>query len=238
MNPWDTKATRKAIQRTYGQEQLELARPCIRSLLDRQFYAPFHYQRAEKTLKRYALVHLKSKDFFSIALGAESQEEWDRFNIVIRKLGADLIACIQSLHALPDVLACAVYYSLQLNKRFTPQHGRYVNHAFVTDCLKDMPELATLRVQLKAAIQGRGFKHVAALANQSKHYSIVFPALNADLTGTRRTPYMLTFPEFKTDRDSFPQVFVTDFLPPIQEQLSKSIVQSGHALNAVLGCAT
>lgn len=237
MNPWDADATRRAIERAYGREQLELARPCIRSLSDRQFYSQFHYQRAEQTLKRYVRVHLKSKDFISISLGADPQE-WDRFNIVIRKLGADLTACIQSLHALPDVLASAVYYSLQLNNRFTPPRGRYVNHAFVMECLDKVPELAAIKAQLKEAVQVQGFKHLAALANQSKHYSIVFPALNADLTGTRKRQYMLVFPEFKSSRGSFPQALVTDFLPPLHEQLSKSVVQLGHALNTVLQCAT
>lgn len=236
MNPWDAEATRLAIQRVYGREQLELARPCIRSLSDRQLYSRYHYQRAEQTLKRYVRAHLKSKNFISISLGADSQE-LDRFNIVIRKLGADLTACIQSLHALPDVLASAVYYSLQLNNRFTPQKGRYVNHAFVVECLKKVPELATVTAQLEAAVQVQGFNHLAALANQSKHYSIVFPALNADLTGARKRQYMLVFPEFKSGRGSFPQALVTDFLPPLHEQLSKSVVQLGHALNTVLQCA-
>lgn len=236
MNPWDAEATRRAIQHAYGREQLELARPCIRSLADRQFYAQYHYQRAEQTLKRYVRVHLKSKDFISISLGVDSQE-WNRFNVVIRKLGADLTACVQSLHALPDVLASAVYYSLQLNKHFEPPKGRYVNHAFVTECLKKIPELATVAAQLEATIQVQGFKHLAALANQSKHYSIVFPTLNADLTGTRKKQYMLAFPEFKSGRGSFPQALVTDFLPPLHEHLSKSVVQSGHALNTVLQCA-
>lgn len=236
MDPWDTEATRSAIERVYGREQLELARPCLRSLSDRQFYARFHYQRAEQTLKRYVRVHLRSKDFVGISLDVDSHE-WNRFNIVIRKLGSDLTACIQSLHALPDILASAVYYSLQLNTHFTPRPGRYINHAFVSECLANVLELAPIRVQLVTAVSGLGFKHLAALANQSKHYSIVFPALSADLTGKRKKQYMLAFPEFKSGRVTFPQTFVAEFLPPVHEQLSKSIVHLGHALNTVLRSA-
>ena len=236
MNPWDAEATRRAIQRVFGREQLERARPCIRSLSDRQFYARYHYQRAEQTLSRYVRAHLQSKDFISVSLGADP-DEWERFNIVIRKLGADLTACIQSLHALPDVLASAVYYSLQLDKRFTPCKGRYVNHAFVTECLAQVPELASVRAELRATVHGPGFRHLAALANQSKHYSIVFPALNADLTGTRKKQYMLLFPEFKSSRASFPQALVAEFLPPVHEQLSRGVVLSGHALNEALRVA-
>ena len=236
MSAWDTDATRRTIQRVFGRDQLELAKPCIRSLSDRQFYARFHYQRAEQTLGRYARVHLKAKDFIAVSLGADS-DEWERFNVVIRKIGADLTACIQSLHTLPDVLASAIYYSLQLDRRFTPAKGRYVNHAFVTECLARAPEFAAIHTELKAAVRGSAFRHLAALANQSKHYSIVFPALNADLTGTRQKQYMLAFPEFQSTRKSFPQVWVSEFLPPTHEQLSKSVVLAGHSLNEVLRVA-
>lgn len=236
MNPWDAEATRRAIQQAFGREQLDRARPCIRSLSDRQFYARFHYQRAQQTLKRYVRAHLQFKDFLTISCGAD-QQEWNRFNIVIRKLGADLTACIQSLHSIPDVLASAVYYSLQLNKQFTPKNGRYVNHPFVLECMEDLDHLSAVHEQLAAAVAGSGYKHLAALANQSKHYSIVFPALNADLTGTREEQYLLAFPGFESGRGSFPQVYVREFLPPVHEQLSRSVVLAGNALNELLRSA-
>lgn len=237
MDTWDADATRRAIQKNFGPEQLVLARPCIRSLSDRQFYAAFHYQRAERTLARYVSTHLQSKDFIDISFGAD-EDEWNRFNIVIRKIGADLTACIQSLHALPDVLASAIYFSLQLNARFLPKPGRYVNHAFVADCLEKCPDLNEVYEPMKAAVAGSGFRHLAALANQSKHCSIVFPALSADLTGKRKKEYMLVFPVFQTARSLFPQVFVNDFLPPVHEHISRNIVLAGHALNSALASVT
>lgn len=237
MDPWNTDETRRAIERVYGRDQLRLARPCIRSLSDRQFYARFHYQRAEQTLQRYVRNNLGSKDFIRISLGAD-EAEWNRFNVVIRKLSADIVACIQSLHAIPDILASALYFSLRLNDQFPPKPGRYVNHAFVVECLSGNTEFQFIRAQLKAAVAGNQAKHLAALANQSKHYSIVFPALNADLTGQREKQYMLAFPEFKTERSTYPQVFIDDFLPPVHEQLSKAVVLAGNALNQVLAGAT
>ena len=236
MESWDLDATRRAIKRAYGREQLELARPCLRSLSDRQFYAQFHYQRAQQTLNRYIRVHLRSKDFVQISMGVD-EPEWNRFNIVVRKLGADLTACIQSLHSLPDILASAVYYSLHLDKQFTPLPGRYVNYAFVTEGLAKFAHLRSLDTVLRSAVAGSGFKHLAALANQSKHYSIVFPALNADLKGDRKERYMLAFPEFKARRKTYPQAFVVEFLPPIHEQLSRTVVQTGHVLNELLRSA-
>jgi hypothetical protein len=236
MRTWDVDETRNAIERKFGRDQLELARPCLRSLSDRQFYARFHYQRAGRTMERYFREHLHSKGFIEISLGVD-EAEWNRFNIVVRKLGADLTACVQSLHSIPDILASAVYYSLQLDKQFTPPPGRYVNHAFVSDGMAKLDPLRPLNTLLRSVVAGQGFKHLAALANQSKHYSIVFPALNVDLTGERKEQYMLAFPEFTARRKVYPQTFILDLLPPIHEHLSRCVVQTGHTLNALLGAA-
>jgi hypothetical protein len=233
MDPWDTDTTRNEIERVYGQDQLQIARPCLRSLSDRQFYAQFHYRRAEETLKRYISTHLRLKDYVEISIGAD-EGEWNRFNVVIRKLGADVVACIQSLHSIPDILASAIYFSLQLNTRFAPKQGRFVNHAFVVDCLTEFQHLQSVQVQLKATVSGPQWRHLAALVNQAKHYSIVFPALNADFTGKRKDQYLLVFPEFTARGKRYPQVFVNELLPPIHEQLSRCVVLSGNALNQVL----
>ncbi len=225
-----------AIERVYGRRQLELARPCLRSLDDRQFYARFHYQRAVSTLKRYVRVHLGDKDFFPIAFGVD-EPEWNRFNVMLRKVAADLTACIQSLHAIPDILASAVYYSLALDRTIKPEKGRFVNHAFLTASISKIEDLKMVNSGLRAATRGAMYKHLAALANQSKHYSIVFPALNSDLTGERSERYMLVFPHFVARGATHPQVYASEFFPPIYDQISKSVLETGHAIHACLQSA-
>ena len=86
--------------------------------------------------------------------------------------------------SLPDILASAVHFSLALNREHAPGPGKYVNHSFVTHCLKSMSNFSDVNRFLIQAATGHQFKQVAALANQSKHNSIVFPSLNADLTGS------------------------------------------------------
>lgn len=236
MTTWHVEATRKTIAHVFGRKQLELARPCLRSLYDRQFYAHFHYQRAESTLKRYVRDHLSDKDFFPIAVGVD-ELEWNRFNVVIRKVGADLTACVQSLHAIPDILANAVYYSLALDRTLQPGNGRYINHAFVTDSIADLVPLKQVNLALRSATAGRRYKQLAALANQSKHCSIVFPELSHDLSGERPEQYTLSFPAFNTRGKAHNQVNVSEFLPPIHEQISRSVLETGRAIDTYLHSA-
>lgn len=234
---WYVEGTRKTIARVFGPEQLELAQPCLRSLYDRQFYARFHYQRAETTLMRYVRSHLKEKDFLPIAFGAD-ELEWNRFNVVIRKVGADLAACVQSLHAIPDILASAAYYALALDRTAKPEKGRYVNHAFVTKSIKTYVPLTDVHRALQSATTGERYRQLAGLANQSKHYSIVFPELSHDLTGARAEQYLLKFPAFNARGIPHSQVFVKDFLPPIHDQISRSVVETGRAIDEYLKSAS
>lgn len=236
MTTWHVEGTRKAIERVHGFSQLELAKPCLRSLHDRQIYASFHYQRAEATLRRYVKRHLADVDFLPIAVGLDVPA-WNQFNLVIRKVAADLTACIQSLHSIPDILASAVYYSLALDQKIKPDHGRYVNHAFVTASLRKLSEFNAVNNALTSAAAGMAFTHLAALANQSKHYSIVFPALDVDLTGERPEKYMLLFPSFKVRNKPFPQVHVSEFMPPIYAQIFKSVLDTCHAIDRSLQSA-
>jgi len=233
MKLWDVEATRQAIQQAHGKQQLELARPCLRSLYDRQYYARFHYQRAERTLKHYVSRDLKGKDFLPIALGID-EPEWNKFNLVIRKIGADLTACIQSLHSLPDILASAVYFSLALNLSHKPPSGKFVNHAFVNQVLHGEPTFGLLVNSFRRATEGADFKHLAALANQSKHYSIVFPSLQEVQTSEHPDRYLMCFPQFKSGKHPYPQVYVKEFVPRVYDQLTRSSLEVGRGIHALL----
>ncbi len=235
MPPWDLEVTKRAIKRLHGRDQLELVAPCMRSLSDRQFYARFHFNRARSGLARYVKT-LDPNDPLPTIFG-QNDQGWQRFNVVIRKLAADITACIQSIHTLPDILASTVYYSMALNKTHAPRDGGYVNHAFVVKALASVPHCEAVRAPLREMTSSPGYKHLAALSNQSKHYSIVFPALNTDLTGERKEQHMLVLPAFRCKSGPYPQVFVSEFLPPVYEHATRSILSTGHALLARLHSA-
>jgi len=163
-------------------------------------------------------------------LFGQDERGWRRFNVVIRKVAADVTACVQSIHALPDILASAVYYSLALDRTHTPRDGRYVNHAFVIKSLATVPGAEAVRASLTKMTASASYKHLAALSNQSKHYSIVFPALNTDMTGKREQQHMLVIPAFTARSGAFSQVFVSQFLPPVYEQANAGVLATGHAL--------
>lgn len=232
MGRWDIDETRQHIRRLFGDGQLELAKPCIRSVVDRQTYARIHFQDAKAKADSYTQIALQDASLFEVAFC--DSEAWVEFNIFVREVGARLTACVQSIHAVPDLLAHAIYYSLGLNRSAGVLKSRDICAASVLRLLKQAPQLSAIATLLESLTSAETFAHLAALTNLAKHRSIVFPTLNEDLTGTREKRHMVVFPAFEYDDSSFSQVFADEFLAVEYERSSWHVVQTGIELNAAL----
>ncbi|MDN3237997.1 hypothetical protein [Pseudomonas sp. WAC2] len=233
MDRWNLEETREHIARLYGRHQLELAKPCIQSVVDRQVYARIHYQDARSKTDIYIRSELQETSLLEVAFG-DRGKAWEEFNIFVREVGAHLTACIQSMHALPDILAHAIYYSLGLNISSAALKSRNIGAASVSKLLKANIELVILGDLLIEFIKGGNFVHLSALSNQAKHRSIVFPSLSEDWTGKRKEPHLLIFPAFSYESFCYPQVSADEFLKDEYQRCSELVVEIGSLLNAVL----
>lgn len=232
MARWNIEETREHVRRLFGNEQLELAKPCLRSVVDRQTYARIHFQDAKAKIDSYTQTALQDASLFEVTFG--DSEAWAEFNIFLREVGAHLTACVQSIHAVPDILAYAIYYSLGLNQAAGTLKARDICAGSVLKLLRRDHQLNAITALLESLVSAESFAHLAALTNQAKHRSIVFPSLNEDLTGTREKRHMVVFPAFVYDKNPFPQVFADDFLAVEYERSSRCVVDTGIELNAVL----
>jgi hypothetical protein len=177
MPSWNLKETREHVSRLFGRDQLELAAPSLRSVDDRQTYARIHFQAARASIEAYVSAELQDASLLEVTLGGD-RESWLKFNVFTREVGAHLTACIQSIHAVPDILANALYYCLGLNLLPNALKPRALTATSVTAQFAQQSESAKLGGLLEVLTTGGDFKHVSALANQAKHRSIVFPSLN------------------------------------------------------------
>lgn len=232
MARWDVEETRQHIRRLFGDEQLELAKPCLRSVVDRQTYARIHFQDARAKLDAYTQTALQEASLFEVTFG--DSEAWVEFNIFIREVGAHLTACVQSIHSVPDILAHAIYYSLGLNSAPGALKARDICVSSVLKVLRRDARYDGITSLLDSLVSAGTFSHLAALTNHAKHRSIVFPSMNEDMTGTRAKRHMVVFPAFNYDDNSYPQVFADDFISVEYERSSQCVVHTGIELNAVL----
>lgn len=232
MGRWDIEETRQHVRRLFGDDQLELATPCLRSVVDRQTYARIHYQDARAKIDPYVEAELQNTSLFEVTFC--DSEAWLEFNVFIREVGAHLTACVQSIHAVPDILAHAIYYSLGLNRTSRSLKPRDISAASVLKLLKRDSRFSSITSLLESLVSTETFAHLNALSNQAKHRSIVFPSLNEDLTGTRERRHMVIFPPFVYEDSLYPQIYADEFIAAEYERSSQCVINTGIELNAVL----
>lgn len=109
MKPWELAKTHSLIETAFGASQLKYARESIRSLVDRENYAGYHFRETIRLTKNYTRRYLK--DSHIIDMYAEDGEaKRVVFEKYIMKASAHAIASVQSIHALPDILANVAYW--------------------------------------------------------------------------------------------------------------------------------
>lgn len=233
LEPWNLDETRKQIARLFGRDQLSLAKDSLRSIDDRMIYAWVHYQDAVQLIDAYIDENLKNATLIeAVHFGGEGRSA--DFNLFIRKVGAHLIACIQSIHALPDILANAVYYSLAINLTAKPIKERLITASSVAKRFLEISDAQPVRLLLTELVNDEKFSHLSALANHSKHRSLIFPSMNEDWTGLRAERHSVMLSAFEYDGNSLMQVSAKEFLVAESNRCSRLVIQAGHALNAVL----
>jgi hypothetical protein len=233
MMPWDAKETRISIEKLYGRKQVDVARGALRSVIDRKIYARIHYEDAASCVEKYTKEKLLNTSLLFVLMGGEDGST-EEFEVFIRRVGAHVIACIQSIHTLPDILAHAIYYSLALDVSSKQLEQSKITRASVSRLLRlhaDGSELAEILTELAT---GGAFGHLSALANQCKHRSIVFPSLNEDLTGERPDRHQVVLGRFEHNGIQYSEVTAFEFLEREYSRCAALVVKAGNVLNAVL----
>jgi hypothetical protein len=230
---WDMQETRELVRRRFAADQFELARQSLGSSVDRREYARYHYFAA-KDLVANAIAPLHAeKRLFVAMLGAEEDDAQRKYNETIVAIGAHATACIQSLHAIADIFSHALYYSLGLNLESGGMQERSVKAQTVFERLALESCYSTLADGLKDLTSHEHHAYLGALANQSKHRSLVKPNLWIDMTAEDE-PYQFKFQDFAYGGRMHPGVEMLPFLEAVFNRISKIVVDTGVKLNVVL----
>ncbi len=233
MTRWELSETHTLVKTVFGSSQLKLARESIRSLVDREHYASYHFREANRLTKDFERRHLKGAILLDIYT-QEGERKRVAFEQYIVKASANAVASVQSIHALPDILANAAYFASGQNllPQALPEHE--IAMPTVVGALKADSNFRSLAPLLTTAQSGSHWRHLAALTNLSKHRSVVRASLNEDLTGLRAKHRELHFQSFERNGKHFPAISVQSLLEPEFTRLATLIVEVGHELNACL----
>lgn len=237
MTPWDLHETYRLVQRLFGREQEILTRDSARSVTDRQAFSSYHFAEAMRLSKAFERKHLgDTKTMLEIhAQGAEKKEQ--AFQVFMVRAGAHSLAAVQSLHAIPDIFAHAIYYAAGQNLQPYALDDSKVAVQSVALCLKRDSRFAPLSTALKSIQSGSGWQHLAAVSNMSKHRSVVRAAYNEDWTGTRPALRELQVSAFVRNGKSYSAVALRELLEPEYERIMRTVITVGNELNVCLRSA-
>jgi hypothetical protein len=233
MPSWDMQETRELVRRRFDADQFELARQSLGSSIDRREYARYHFYET-KGLVESAIAPLHAdRRLFVAMLGAEEDEAQRKYDETIVAVGAHATACVQSLHAVADVFSHALYYSLGLNLESGAMAERKVSAQTVLNRLASESCYSTLAGGLKELTAHEHHAYLGALANQSKHRSLVKPTLWIDMQAEDE-PYQFKFQDFAYGGKVHYGVDMLPFLEATFNRISHIVVDTGEKLNVVL----
>lgn len=234
MEPWDLKETSSLVRHQFGREQETLFCESSRSVNDRKAFSSYHFLEAMRLSKDFERRHLwGARTILELHVaGAEKKEL--AFNVFMVKAGAHALAAIQSLHAIPDIFAHAVYFGAGQNLRPGALKDPEISLPRVAASVKKDKEFSVLSAPLTALQSGSDWKRLAAVANMSKHRSVVRAAYNEDWTGTKPKIRELHVSAFERHGVCYSAASLRDVLEPEYDRLLKSIIAIGHELHARL----
>jgi len=235
MEAWALHPTYALIANRFGSTQLKRARESIRSVLDRQEFARYHYSEVVRLIRQYERRHLKGQLLVELPAAGSSRRE--AFEIFIVKAGAHATATVQNLHAIPDVLAYALHFATGSNLHTPVLPERKISVNAVHDRLQKDVKFGSLAPLLRATQDGATWTHVAALSNLGKHRALIRTSLNEDWTGKRADRLEVQFSACEYNGTRFRPIALRALVQPTFDHLVDSVLRVGHELTKCLEAA-
>lgn len=229
----DNSLTGKLIIAVFGAAQWKKAHPSVRSMTDRPEFCRYHYYEALDMMNDYIKSNLKDFGLWDV------YEDYDKFSYLMLKIRANIVAFVQSLHAVADTCSHMLYCSLALDKLSKPLEERDINVKKVLNLLEQQcnaghPEYDKLCRLFREVTIGDDYKYLHALTNTSKHRSIVRAELNEDATGRREEKWILFLESFWYKGEFFEKTNAREFMQKEHDRIQPLTVDIGVELNEVL----
>jgi hypothetical protein len=196
----------------HGTAQLDLVVPSIDSIAQRQNFAAYHYHE-------YISLHEQLLQRLTLTLIIREDEDY----ALVDKMAANILACLQNMHAIHDTLGHVIYYALKLKIG----DGFYLSHvqnAVSTPC----PDLYQL---LDTLTKHEDYTYLNSLMNRSKHTAIVLPYCRKSFVNGFSS---VILPMFEYRKKLYSEKNAKDFLNSLYSRESYLIVKIGQEINKLL----
>ena len=223
---------REDVVRLYGAKQWGLLSPCLYSIIDRKFYARFHFQEGMRLLKKF----LNNKDdqniLIMLILNAD-REQYEEFYLRCKQAKAHVVACMQSMHALSDTLGHAVYFATGQNLDAKIRlKSREITLKNVYKALMKLDPTATeIEGLTRQLIEHSDYQYLADVVNHSKHRRIIEIPFSVSISESANLPYGLQLEVFEHDGKVYQREWVEPFLEREYNRQADLVIQVCEAMN-------
>lgn len=232
MTQWNIQLSRNLIKQRHGVAQLALARNALRAVTVRLDHARYHFLELKRLLREHIDDQLVEQNLYDIAL--PGGKGWDALQEGLVKVEAHMIACAQSVHAVPDALAHLAFFAAGLNFAQKPLREENVS---IKTLLANSTLVAAghgaVQVALRELADNPSFAALEAAVNYAKHRGLPDPALQLE-PEDHPGPYAMQFESFAYGGVVRPRVEVERMLAPAYVAVSQAVVRTGNAINACL----
>lgn len=227
---WDLKELKESVLRLHGKSAHSKLSPCLSSIAERQDFARYHYHEAKDLLDSYMGESYPEIDLFRLAFSGDGpdneQLEDNKF-----RARAHIVGCVQSIHSVSDILGHAVYYSLNLSEA---KQDRDISLSKVRKWVGANGQYHAIKNGIDELISHQDYEYLSALANHSKHRSIVSLNFNFNLRQTDAGMKELVFPSFRYGQTCYRATPAYPFLESEFNRQSRLVVEVGNKINRLL----
>ncbi|HQW21647.1 MAG TPA: hypothetical protein PLI90_13375 [Rhodocyclaceae bacterium] len=224
---WNLERLREDVRFLFGDEQRECLSPSLNSIVDRQTYARFHYQESKRILGEVLNDRDDQAILFDLIFGADRNAHHE-FAYRRKFAEAHIVAFLQSLHSLSDILAHAIYFALGLNLHKTTRLSPKRVDLHKVRALLPSGEVS---IHLQELVDHEDYRYLANIVNHSKHRSVVQTPYSVDATGCDTQPHGLKFAAFVYDDQAYPARWAEPFMESEYNRQSALITRTGVFLN-------
>lgn len=227
---WNLKELKENVLKKHGKAAYANLTPCLNSIVERQDFARYHYHEAKKLMQSYMDDSYPEMELFRLVFtGSGTQKDKLEDNKFCAR--AHIVGCVQSLHSVSDILAHVIYYAFDLSHA---QKDRDISLGKVRKWVGANQEFKEIKEGLDQLIDHDDYGYLCALANYSKHRSIVSLNFNFNLRRSGAEMKELVFPSFTYNEQCFRARSVNDFLESEFNRETRLVFEIGNSINILL----
>ena len=228
---WDLNELRDLVLKAHGKKTYVELFQSSNSIVERLEFAGFHYREAKDIFDQFDWHEgISDTELFHNVIfgGKEGSEELDEKKIKAR---AHIVAFIQSLHSISDILGHVIYYSLGMNNA---KRERDINLSEVKKWLSNNSNYFTLINLLKEFLDNDSYLYLSALVNKSKHRSILSAGLSVNLLETGRNRKEVVFPQFTFNNRTYDKRQALLFIESEYYRQIGLVIKIGNEINRLV----